>query len=292
MGTNTPHRVTPPHAVESPQHLFSVDVEDYFQVSAFEKIAPTSSWDGFPSRVERNTYRLIDLLAQHHASATFFTLGWVAERFPALVRAIVSAGHEVASHSYWHRRVTTLTPNAFRADLRQSKSVLEQLCGQPVIGYRAPSFSIVPGVEWAWEILAEEGFVYDSSVFPIRRPGYGNPGSPREPYTQQAGAHTLRQFPLATAMFAGARLPAAGGAYLRLLPFALVNAAMRDATARGVPAMCYIHPWEIDPDQPRMSVGALTKIRHYGGLSGVESRLHRLMSNYRFTSVRQYLLAA
>ena len=280
-----------PLGAESPRHIFSVDVEDYFQVSAFESIAPTSSWETFPSRVERNTHRLIEVLAQHDASATFFTLGWVAERFPALIRAIVDAGHEVASHSYWHRRVTTLTPEVFRADLRQSKTILEQVSGQPVVGYRAPSFSIVPGVEWAWEILAEEGFVYDSSVFPIRRPGYGNPGSPREPYMQTAGAYTLQQFPLATAVFAGARFPAAGGAYLRLLPFALVSAAMRDAAARGVPAMCYIHPWEIDPDQPRLDVSVLTRIRHYGGLSRVEQRLHRLMAAHRFISVKQYLEA-
>lgn len=277
---------------DAPRHIFSVDVEDYFQVSAFEAMAPVSSWDSFPSRVEQNTHRLIDLLATHNASATFFTLGWVAERFPGLIRAIVDAGHEVASHSYWHRRVTTLTPDAFRADLCQSKTVLEQTSGQRVIGYRAPSFSIVPGVEWAWEILAEEGFVYDSSVFPIRRPGYGNPGSPREPYTQRVGAHTLKQFPLATARFARARVPAAGGAYLRLLPFALTDAGIRDAEARGVPAMCYIHPWEIDPDQPRLSVGVLTRIRHYGGLRRVEGRLHRLLSAHRFISVQQYLAAS
>jgi polysaccharide deacetylase family protein (PEP-CTERM system associated) len=182
-----------------------------------------------------------------------------------------------------------MTPESFRADLRESKTILEQVSGQPVIGFRAPSFSIVPGVEWAWEILAEEGFLYDSSVFPIRRPGYGNPGRPREPYTQQAGPHTLKQFPLATATFGGVPFPAAGGAYLRLLPLALVHAALRDAADRGVPAMCYIHPWEIDPDQPRLDVGPLTRLRHYGGLARVEGRLQQLFSTHRFTSVRQYL---
>ena len=288
---SAPERVTPKRAT-SPGHIFSVDVEDYFQVSAFESIVPVSSWDQYPSRVERNTRRLLDMLAQHDATATFFTLGWVADKFPGLVRDIVAGGHELASHSYWHRRVTTLTPDAFREDLKRSKDVLEQVSGQVVTGYRAPSFSIVPGVEWAWEILAEEGFRYDSSVFPIRRPGYGNPGRPREPYTQQAGKRELQQFPLATVLFAGARLPAAGGAYLRLLPAGLMEAALKDAASRGVPAMCYVHPWEIDPEQPRLPVGALTRIRHYGGLARVEERLNRLMSMHRFTSVQKYLAAA
>ena len=276
----------------SPAHIFSVDVEDYFQVSAFESIVPVTSWDQYPSRVDRNTRRLLEMLGRHDATATFFTLGWVADRFPDLVRAIVDAGHEVASHSYWHRRVTTLTPDAFREDLRRSKDVLEQVSGRAVTGYRAPSFSIVPGVEWAWEILAEEGFHYDSSVFPIRRPGYGNPGRPREPYMQQAGKRQLQQFPLATVLFAGARLPAAGGGYLRLLPDGLMQAALRDAASRGVPAMCYVHPWEIDPEQPRLPVGALTRLRHYGGLGRVEERLNRLMASHRFTSVQKYLAAA
>jgi polysaccharide deacetylase family protein (PEP-CTERM system associated) len=206
-----------------PLHLFSVDVEDYFQVSAFERLAPPESWDGYPSRVEANTRRLLELLAAHDATGTFFTLGWVAERYPALVRDIAAAGHEVASHSHWHRRVTTLTPQAFRVDLRRSREVLEQVTGLPVVGYRAPSFSIVPGVEWAWEVLAEEGFTYDSSAFPIVRPGYGNPRAPRDPYIIHTASGPLEEYPLATVAAWRMRLPAAGGAYLRVLPPALVR---------------------------------------------------------------------
>ncbi len=269
-----------------PVHHFSIDVEDYFQVSAFERQVASSSWDSFESRVVRNTQRLLELLAESGAKATCFTVGWVAEKYPALVREMVSAGHEIASHSYWHRRVTTLTPQEFRSDLQRSKDVLEQIAGVKVEGHRAPSFSIVPGVEWAWEILVEEGFSYDSSVFPIRRAGYGNPDSPRQPYLMRTASGVLRQYPLATWRVGGLSLPAAGGAYLRLLPPFLVNRAIADAEARGVSAMCYIHPWEIDAGQPRLPVSALTRIRHYGGLAGVAGRLRQLLARHRFTAIR------
>ncbi len=273
-------------------HLFSVDVEEYFQVSAFEAIAPAARWASLPSRVERATEQILALLAKHHATATFFTLGWIAEKFPRLVRQIAESGHEVASHSHLHRRITTLNPVAFRDDLRQSREVLEQVTGQRVIGFRAPSFSIVPGVEWAWDILAEEAFVYDSSMFPIWRPGYGNPGAPRDPFVMQTAAGPLWQFPMATATVGSLRVPAAGGAYLRILPYALVHSAVTDAGRRGAPAMCYIHPWEIDPGQPRLEVGLLTRVRHYTGLRGVASRLDRLLGAFRFTSVRERLASA
>lgn len=277
---------------ESASHFFSVDVEEYFQVSAFETVAPQSRWASLPSRVERSTEEILALLAKHGATATFFTVGWIAEKFPRLVRAIADSGHEVASHTHLHRRITTLTPEIFRADLRQSRDILEQVSGQRVIGFRAPSFSIIPGVEWAWDILAEESFVYDSSMFPIWRPGYGNPGAPRDPFVMQTAAGPLWQFPLATATVGSLRLPAAGGAYLRILPSALVHAAVTEAGKRGAPAMCYIHPWEIDPGQPRLEVGLLTRIRHYTGLQGVASRLDRLLGAFPFTSVRDRLVSA
>ncbi|MCZ8011750.1 MAG: DUF3473 domain-containing protein [Gemmatimonas sp.] len=282
-GRNPAYRMT-----TRPQHLFRVDVEDYFQVSAFEAIAPIATWDRFPTRVDTNTRRLLDLLAKHDARATFFTLGWVAERFPELVRDIARAGHEVASHSFWHRRVTTLTPEAFREDLRRSKAVLEAVTGEAITGYRAPSFSIVPGVEWAWEILVEEGFTYDSSAFPIVRPGYGNPGAPRDPYVIPTPSGPLHQYPLATASFGSMRLPGAGGGYLRMLPPALLHRAVREAAARGAPAMCYIHPWEIDPEQPRLAAGWLTRVRHYSGLATALPRLDALLASAAFTSVRDY----
>ena len=269
-------------------HLFSVDVEDYFQVSAFEKVAPPSRWESYPSRVEGNTRRLLDLLDAHGASATFFTVGWVAERFPALVQEIVTKGHEVASHSHLHRRVTTLTPPEFRSDVRRSREVLEQVAGVPVVGFRAPSFSIVPEVSWAWEILCEEGFLYDSSAFPIVRPGYGNPQAPRDPYLIRTASGVLEEYPLATAAIGRLRLPAAGGAYLRVLPPALVHRAITEATRRGTPAMCYVHPWEIDAHQPRLPVGLVTRFRHYTGLAGVYQRLNALFGRVSFRSVQQY----
>lgn len=276
----------------SPRHLFSIDVEEYFQVSAFERMAPPSTWGQFPSRVEFGTRRILDLLARHGSTATCFVVGWVAERYPHLVKEIVAGGHEVASHSHMHRRVTTLTPEQFRVDLCRSRDVLEQLTGKKVLGYRAPSFSIIPGVEWAWDILAEEGFHYDSSAFPIWRPGYGNPSAPRDPYVMHTASGALHQVPLAMASIGRWRLPAAGGAYLRIFPFALVAQALREAESRGTPAMCYIHPWEVDPDQPRLPVNLITRARHYTGLDAVAARLDRLFSLHRFTSVREWMTAA
>ena len=267
-------------------HLFSVDVEEYFQVQALESVVDRAAWDRYPSRVEASTDRILALLAARRMTGTFFTLGWIAERFPQLVRRIVAAGHEVASHGYLHRRIATLTRDEFREDVRRARAQLEQVAGTEVVGFRAPSFSIVPGLEWAFEILVEEGYRYDSSVFPIRRPGYGYPGAPGRPYVIPTPAGPLNEFPLATLRVAGLRLPAAGGAYLRLLPYALCAAALRESAARGEPAMVYVHPWEIDDGQPRLDVSRLTRVRHYGGLAGMEGRLQRLVGDFRFQSVK------
>jgi polysaccharide deacetylase family protein (PEP-CTERM system associated) len=269
-------------------HFFTVDVEEYFQVTAFERIAPPSTWASLPTRVEASTDRLLALLSRHGTVGTFFTVGWVAERYPDLVRRIASAGHEVASHGWWHRRVTTLTPAEFRQEIRRSKATLEDLTGQAVFGFRAPSFSIVPGGEWAFDILLEEGYRYDSSVFPIRRPDYGYPGAPAEPYQIRRPAGTLLELPMATTVVAGWRLPAAGGGYLRQLPYGLVARALREHSARGASAMFYIHPWEIDTEQPRLAVPLVTRWRHYGGLGRTWPRLERLFREFRFTSVARH----
>lgn len=266
-------------------HFFTVDVEEHFQVSSFENYVPRSSWDAQPSRVARNVEILLDLLARHDSRGTFFTLGWVAAKHPDVVRRIAKAGHEVASHGWWHTRVTMTTPDAFREDVRSSKRLLEDLCGQPVIGYRAPSFSIVPGREWALDILIEEGYRYDSSLFPIRRAGYGYPGVPPVPHTIRRPAGTLYELPPATTMLAGMRIPAAGGGYLRQFPFALIRRAFREHGARGIPGMFYIHPWEVDPGQPRIAVPLLTRIRHYRGLARSLPLMERLLGEFRFTSV-------
>lgn len=268
-------------------HIFSVDVEDYFQVVAFERAVDRADWDRYPSRVVQNTERLLDLLERRQVRGTFFTLGWVARRFPGLVRQIASKGHEVASHGQWHRRVTALSPPEFRAEIRESKQLLEDASGQPCLGFRAPSFSIVPGYEWAFDVLLEEGYRYDSSLFPIRRPDYGYPAAAAAPFWIRRPAGPLLELPLATLSAAGLRLPAAGGAYFRQLPQGLVRRAFRQWSGRGVSAMFYIHPWEYDTGQPRLPCGRITALRHYRNLDRTWPRLERLLTEFRFTSVAE-----
>jgi len=267
-------------------HYFSVDVEEYFQVSAFEGSVPRTSWDHLPSRVEASVYGILDLLARHGARGTFFTLGWVAERHPQMIKRIAEAGHEVASHGWDHVRVTHQTPEEFRASVKRSKACLEELTGTQVLGFRAPSFSIVPGREWALDLLIEEGYRYDSSLFPIRRPGgYGYASAGRDPFVLERAAGKLDEFPPATLRRFGVNLPAGGGAYFRILPYALVQRAFRSFEARGVPGTFYMHPWEIDPDQPRQQAKLSSRLRHYTGLSRTLPRLERLLSEFRFTAI-------
>ncbi|HWA57915.1 MAG TPA: XrtA system polysaccharide deacetylase [Gemmatimonadales bacterium] len=266
-------------------HIFTVDVEDYFQVNAFEGVVDRADWDRFPTRVEQNTDRLLELLGRHNAHGTFFTLGWVAQHHPQVVRRIVDAGHEVASHGYWHRKVTTLSPDVFRQDIRESKQRIEDVSGQPCLGFRAPSFSIRPGMEWAFEILAEEGYRYDSSIFPISRPDYGYPKAPPCPVVLHTPAGELLELPMATKLVAGFRLPAAGGGYLRQLPFRLTIDAFAQWGELGVSAVLYTHPWEIDPEQPRINAGLITRLRHYRNLHRTLPRLQQLLARFKFTSV-------
>ena len=272
-------------------HHFTVDVEEYFQVSALERYVPRSRWESLQSRVVASTTLLLDLLAETDQKGTFFVLGWVAERHPDLVRAIAAGGHEVASHGQDHRRVTDETPDEFRASVRRSKEILERIINAPVQGYRAPSFSIVQGREWALDILVEEGYTYDSSLFPIHRPGYGYAAAQRDPHWLDRPAGKLAELPPATVRKFGVNLPAAGGAYLRLLPGGLVRAAIREAEQRGAPATLYIHPWELDPEQPRIPVSIATRIRHYGGLRRTAPRLRKLFEEFRFTAIADSLPA-
>jgi len=267
-------------------HHFTVDVEEHFQVSAFEGRVSRGDWDRLPSRVEGNVDRLLALLARHGARGTFFTLGWVAERHPAMIKRIVGAGHELASHGWDHARVTQIGPGEFRESVRRTKRVLEDLSGAPVLGYRAPSFSIVPGREWALDVLVEEGYRYDSSLFPVRRPGgYGYASGGRDPYWLERPAGKLAELPPATLRRFGNNLPAGGGAYFRIFPYGLVRAAIREYDRRGVPAMFYLHPWELDPDQPRHDVPWSARFRHYTGLARTLPRLERLLTEFRFTAV-------
>lgn len=274
-----------PRVTRSTAHIFTVDVEEYFQVHAFEGVIRRSQWSALPSRVAQNVDVLLDLLAEHDVTGTFFVLGWVADRHPNVVRRIADAGHEIASHGWWHNRVTTLQPDQFREDIRSSKALLEDISGNLVTGYRAPSFSITPHSQFAFDVLIEEGYLYDSSVFPIRRSNYGWPGAPPIPYVKECASGSLLEFPLATSLWGPLRIPAAGGGYLRQLPLSIVQRAFREHDDQGIPAVFYIHPWELDHEQPRMPVGLLTRIRHYRGLRSSRACLERLFQEFRFTSV-------
>lgn len=267
------------------RHCFTVDVEEYFHASAMERVAPPGTWDRLEHRVELGVDRLLRLMDDGGHLGTFFVLGWVAERYPALVRRIAEQGHEIGSHGWKHRRVSTLSPDEFRVTIRRSRAVLEDVTGRRVVGYRAPSFSIGRGQEWALDVLLEEGYRYDSSIFPVRRPGYGYPGSHRDPYWIIRAAGTLLEVPPATLRMLGMTLPAGGGAYLRHLPYAVLRAALRQCERRGVPGTVYIHPWELDPDQPRLPVPPLTKLRHYGGLGETSAKLAQVLDEFRFQAV-------
>ena len=272
-------------------NAFSVDVEDYFQVGLFEDAIPRDTWDRLEPRVEQNTRRLLELCDQYRVKGTFFVLGWVAERWPQLVRDIRDAGHELGTHGQDHRRVTTLTPREFREDIRRSKGTIEDISGVQVIGYRAPNYSIVRETLWAVDVLAEEGFRYDSSIFPIRHDRYGIPDFPRFPRPVHGhNGSALQEVPISTVRIAGMNLPFVGGGYLRHFPLSFIRWGMeRLNSSERRPAILYIHPWEIDPDQPRQRVRWLTRMRHYRNLHRTEERLVSLFSDYSFTTIREVL---
>jgi polysaccharide deacetylase family protein (PEP-CTERM system associated) len=264
------------------QHILSVDVEDYYQVEAFTDIVDRSQWSNYPSRVEANTRRLLDMFDEAGAKATFFFLGWVAERHPDLVREAVARGHEPACHSYWHRLIYSLTPDEFREDTRRAKDVIEQACGREVLGYRAPSYSVTRKSLWALDVLAECGFRYDSSIFPVRHDTYGIPDAPRGPFRVQTDGGALVEYPLTTFRLPlGPNLPVAGGGYLRLLPLWYTTLGRHISRNEGLPLILYIHPWEIDPEQPRLAGRARSRLRHYTNLGGAYSRLKTLISQHQ-----------
>ena len=283
------HAETTPGAVNA----MSVDVEDYFQVSAFEHRISRADWDRFPCRVPNNLCRILDSFQRHGVRATFFTLGWVARRYPHLIRRIVADGHELASHGYDHRRVTDLTPARFREDVRYTKALLEAVGGCPVRGYRAPSYSVCAHTLWALEVLEEEGYAYSSSVYPIRHDHYGMPEAPRHAFRPTESGHLL-EVPVATLRLAGACLPCGGGGYFRLLPYRVSRWALRRFNAvEGRPAVFYFHPWEIDPDQPRQpDLSWRTRFRHYLNLHRTEGRLERLLQDFRWDRMDAIFLSA
>ena len=266
----------------SPTNAMSVDVEDYFQVSAFESVIPRTRWDFVPCRVERNTYRVLDMFDVSGISATFFVLGWVAERFPGLINEIVARGHELASHGYQHVRVTEQSREQFRADVCRTKALLEDTGAVEVRGYRAASYSIGEGNLWALEVLAEAGHQYSSSVYPIHHDLYGMPSAPRFPFRPN-GSEFL-EIPVSTVQVFNWKMPCGGGGYFRLAPYAASKWAIaRVNRVDNQPCVFYFHPWEIDPDQPRQkNISAKTRVRHYLNLERTERRLARLLKEFRW----------
>jgi polysaccharide deacetylase family protein (PEP-CTERM system associated) len=262
-------------------NAMTVDVEDYFQVSAFAPYIAREEWPRRECRVERNVERILELLARHDATATFFTLGWIAERYPQMLRSIVAQGHEVASHGYAHMRVGELGPSGFRNDVVTAKALLEDIGGVEVRGYRAPSFSIDGSTPWAFDVLAEAGYRYSSSVYPIRHDHYGMPEAPRFAWRTTSG---VLEIPATTLRLGGQNLPSSGGGYFRLMPYALSRWMIRRVNAHdGQSAVFYFHPWELDPAQPRVpGVDAKTRFRHYLNLSRMEGRLGTLLSDFRW----------
>jgi polysaccharide deacetylase family protein (PEP-CTERM system associated) len=261
--------------------LLSVDVEDYYHVEAFADRVSPLSWSDFPSRVRANTMRILQIFEEYGCRATFFVLGWIAERDPSLIRGIAKAGHEVACHSYSHRRVSSLSQEEFREDLRRARAVIEDAAGVRILGYRAPTFSIGRDNLWALEILAEEGFLYDSSIFPIRHDLYGFPGAPRFPHRLEfQSKRKLFEIPMTTVRIGGMTWPAGGGGYLRLLPMQYTRWAVRQIHEKEhQPFILYFHPWELDPDQPRIAGRWKSRLRHYVGLGAMERRLRELLSS-------------
>jgi polysaccharide deacetylase family protein (PEP-CTERM system associated) len=270
-------------AIDPMRNALTIDVEDYFQVSAFDGHIAREQWAAQPCRVERNVDLILALLETHQARATFFTLGWIAERYPALVRRIVDGGHELASHGYAHRRASDQTRDDFSHDIRLSKNLLEQLAGQAVKGYRAPSFSIAAGNLWALDSLQAAGYRYSSSIYPIRHDHYGMPDAPRFA-SRPTGDGGLLELPISTVRVLGRNMPAGGGGYFRLLPYATSRWALRRINSHdGQAGIFYFHPWELDPGQPRPAgIGIKTRFRHYLNLHRMEHRIIRLLGDFRW----------
>ena len=263
-------------------NALTIDVEDYFQVTAFDGCVDRGEWDRLESRIVANTHRILDLLQSRGVRATFFILGWVAEQHPQLVHDIDRAGHEIGCHSYWHRLVYHQTPDEFRADLCRARDLLEDLVCKPVLAYRAPSFSITRDSLWALDILIEEGFRLDSSVYPTLHDRYGIPGTPLEPYPIHRPSGTLWECPLTVYRRLGLSLPIGGGGYFRLYPYALTRHGLAAINREGRRFVVYLHPWELDPDQPRLSPGRARAFRHYVNLARTEGRLAALLRDFSF----------
>ena len=267
-------------------NALTIDVEDYYHVEAFQSVIRREDWERCEPRVYKNTLKILDLLARHGIEATFFVLGWVAERTPDIVKEIQAAGHDVGSHGYAHQTIYKQTPDEFAEDLRRSLEVIEGITGEKVLGFRAPSFSVTKHSLWAIDIMQSFGLAYDSSVFPILHDIYGIPDAPRHPYQIAAG---FWEFPMTTVRVLGRNIPIGGGGYLRIFPYWLTRWAIDRANSRRKPAVVYLHPWELDPGHPRVKTSMLNHIRHYINLEKTEPRLAALCTDFKFTSLRRLL---
>ena len=271
-------------------NALSVDVEEYFQVTAFNGRTPYEMWDAFEARVHHATQTVLSILAKHNTKATFFVVGWVARKHPEMVKAIQKQGHEIACHSFAHREISEQTPDTFRQDLRLAKQIVQGITGEAVKGYRAPTFSVTASTLWALDILIEEGFQYDSSVFPIRHDRYGMPRAERFPnIIRRVNGSRLLEFPMSTLRLMGMNLPFAGGGYLRLLPSGFVSRAIRKTNEQGHPVIVYVHPWEFDPEQPRIRASSLARFRHYHNLSEMSGKFEALLKRHKFAPVCEVL---
>jgi polysaccharide deacetylase family protein (PEP-CTERM system associated) len=272
------------------KNALTFDVEEYFHAEAFARVLRPEEWPTLESRVTRSTERLLDILDRERVRATFFVLGWVAERHPGLVREIASLGHEIACHGYGHRMIQHLSRPDFERDVTRAKRALEDAVGRPVLGYRAPTFSIMRATLWSLDVLVEAGFRYDSSIFPVVHDRYGIPDAPRFPHRLKTpSGGEITEFPMSTVTLLGRRLPVAGGGYFRLFPYRVTRRAIARINGERQPAMVYLHPWEIDPDQPRLPVGPLTRFRHLVNVGKTESRLRRLIAELSFAPASEVL---
>jgi polysaccharide deacetylase family protein (PEP-CTERM system associated) len=290
MPTTLPHPAlnTSP-SQERLLNALTIDVEDYYHVSGFEKIVSRDDWESYPSRIEASTDRILQILDDHGVHGTFFILGWIADRYPQLVRAIHTAGHEIGCHSYWHRLVYSQTREEFQEDLKRSCRSLEDVIGRAVICYRAPSFSITRRTPWAIEVLIDEGIRIDSSLYPTHHDRYGMPGIPLGPHRIELPNGGLWEMPPPVWRCLGYPLPIGGGGYFRLYPYSLTRLGLRRINASGRPFAVYLHPWEVDPEQPRFKAGFARSFRHYVGLAKTAARLHCLLNDFAFGTLSQAL---
>jgi len=270
-------------------NILTIDVEDYFQVENFKNVISFSDWPRYEIRVERNTDKILNILSSKGVKATFFVLGWIAQKFPQLIKRIHNAGHEIATHSYKHQLIYTQTPEEFKEDLKVSKGVLEDIIQEKVYGFRAPSYSITIKSKWALDILMEEGFEYDSSLFPIHHDKGGLPEAGRYPYKIRENGCYMWEFPISTVRIMGQNLPFSGGGYFRLLPYNIIKGAINRISKENQPTIVYLHPWEFDKEQPRIKTNVLSMFRHYVNISKTEDKLNRLLDDFKFTSVKDFL---